>query len=123
MVRPPTRSTRPDTLVPYRTPCRSVASLSPAWMRRNGIRPGDRVRVSTRRGAVELVARADGAVADGMVFMAFCFAEAAANRLTNPQLDPYGKIPEFKRSEEHTSELQSLMRNSYAVFCFQTKTH
>src|SRR3546814_15803357 len=96
MVRPPTRSTRPDTLVPYRTPCRSVASLSPAWMRRNGIRPGDRVRVSTRRGAVELVARADGAVADGMVFMAFCFAEAAANRLTNPQLDPYGKIPEFK---------------------------
>ncbi len=31
-----------------------------------------------------------------MVFIPFCFAEAAANLLTNPQLDPYGKIPEFK---------------------------
>ena len=31
-----------------------------------------------------------------MVFIPFCFAEAAANLLTNPQLDPIGKIPEFK---------------------------
>jgi formate dehydrogenase major subunit len=31
-----------------------------------------------------------------MVFIPFCFAEAAANILTNPQLDPFGKIPEFK---------------------------
>ena len=31
-----------------------------------------------------------------MVFIPFCFAEAAANLLTNPQLDPMGKIPEFK---------------------------
>ena len=31
-----------------------------------------------------------------MVFLPFCFAEAAANLLTNPQLDPMGKIPEFK---------------------------
>ena len=31
-----------------------------------------------------------------MVFIPFCFAEAAANLLTNPQLDPWGKIPEFK---------------------------
>jgi formate dehydrogenase major subunit len=31
-----------------------------------------------------------------MVFIPFCFAEAAANVLTNPQLDPFGKIPEFK---------------------------
>ena len=37
-----------------------------------------------------------GEVADGMIFIPFCFAEAAANLLTNPQLDPYGKIPEFK---------------------------
>ena len=33
-----------------------------------------------------------------MVFIPFCFAEAAANVLTNPQLDPFGKIPEFKFS-------------------------
>ena len=31
-----------------------------------------------------------------MVFIPFAFAEAAANFLTNPQLDPMGKIPEFK---------------------------
>ena len=40
--------------------------------------------------------RADRDVADGMVFAPFCFAEAPANVLTNPQLDPFGKIPEFK---------------------------
>jgi formate dehydrogenase major subunit len=42
------------------------------------------------------MARADQAVPPGMVFIPFCYAEAAANRLTNPQLDPIGKIPEFK---------------------------
>ena len=31
-----------------------------------------------------------------MVFIPFCFAEAAANLLTNPALDPFGKIPEYK---------------------------
>jgi len=54
------------------------------------------VRVSTRRGVVELVARQDDAVPDGVVFIPFAFAEAAANLLTNPALDPFGKIPEFK---------------------------
>ncbi|MGD9618020.1 MAG: formate dehydrogenase subunit alpha [Alphaproteobacteria bacterium] len=74
----------------------AVASLAPAELRRLGIRPGDPVRVTTRRGAIELKARADSAVAPGMVFIPFCYAEAAANILTNPQLDPFGKIPEFK---------------------------
>ena len=41
-------------------------------------------------------ARADSAVAPGMVFIPFCYAEAPANVLTNPQLDPFGKIPEYK---------------------------
>jgi formate dehydrogenase major subunit len=54
------------------------------------------VRVTTRRGHIELKARVDSAVAPGMVFIPFCYAEAAANVLTNPQLDPYGKIPEYK---------------------------
>ncbi|MCZ6511621.1 MAG: hypothetical protein O7A62_13665, partial [Alphaproteobacteria bacterium] len=48
------------------------------------------------RGTIELAARADRDVPEGMVFIPFCFAEAAANLLTNPQLDPWGKIPEFK---------------------------
>jgi formate dehydrogenase major subunit len=74
----------------------AIASLAPAELRRLGIRAGDRVRVATRRGAIELTARADSAVAPGMVFIPFCYAEAAANILTNPQLDPFGKIPEFK---------------------------
>jgi formate dehydrogenase major subunit len=74
----------------------AVASLAPAELRRLGIAAGDPVRVTTRRGAIELKARADSAVAPGMVFIPFCYAEAAANILTNPQLDPIGKIPEFK---------------------------
>jgi formate dehydrogenase major subunit len=54
------------------------------------------VRLVTRRGAIELMARADRTVAEDMVFVPFAFVEAAANVLTNPALDPYGKIPEFK---------------------------
>jgi formate dehydrogenase major subunit len=74
----------------------AVASLAPAELRRLGLHPGDRVRVTTRRGTIELKARSDSAVAPGMVFIPFCYAEAAANVLTNPQLDPFGKIPEYK---------------------------
>ncbi|MEX0698082.1 MAG: formate dehydrogenase subunit alpha [Dongiaceae bacterium] len=74
----------------------AVASLSPADLRRLGVAPGGRVRVSTRRGAIELAARSDGAVPPGMVFIPFAYVEAAANLLTNPALDPVGKIPEFK---------------------------
>lgn len=50
----------------------------------------------TRRGGIECVARADPDVPEGVVFVPFHFAEAAANVLTNPALDPFGKIPEFK---------------------------
>jgi formate dehydrogenase major subunit len=74
----------------------AIAGLHPREMDRLGVTPGGFIRVSTRRGEVTLKARADRDVAEGMVFIAFCFAEAAANLLTNPQLDPMGKIPEFK---------------------------
>ena len=74
----------------------AVACLSPADLRRLAIAPGDTIRVSTRRGAIELKARADASLQPGLVFIPFCYAEAAANILTNPQLDPFGKIPEFK---------------------------
>ncbi len=74
----------------------AVACMSGHELARLGVNAGDKVRVSTRRGTVELVARRDRDVPDGMVFIPFCFAEAPANMLTNPQLDPYGKIPEFK---------------------------
>ena len=71
-------------------------SLHPKTLRRLGVEPGDMVRLSTRRGAITVMARADRAVAEDMVFMPFAYVEAAANLLTNPAIDPYGKIPEFK---------------------------
>jgi formate dehydrogenase major subunit len=74
----------------------AVASLSSRDLRRLGVQPGETVRVVTRRGAIELTARVDGAIPEGVVFVPFCYAEAAANTLTNPALDPFGKIPEFK---------------------------
>jgi formate dehydrogenase major subunit len=74
----------------------AVVSLSPLELSRIGAKAGDRLRIQTRRGEIELMARADSAVPEGAIFMAFCYAEAAANKLTNPALDPFGKIPEFK---------------------------
>jgi formate dehydrogenase major subunit len=74
----------------------AVASLSRGTFAKLGIKPGDRVRVATRRGEVELASRQDDGIPDGVVFIPFAFVEAAANILTNPALDPFGKIPEFK---------------------------
>jgi formate dehydrogenase major subunit len=85
------RATVLDALEPS-----AVASLSRGTFARLGIAPGDMVKVTTRRGAVELTARQDEAVPDGVVFIPFAYVEAAANLLTNPKLDPFGKIPEFK---------------------------
>ena len=85
------RASNLDSLEPE-----AIAGLNPREMDRMGVPPGGFIRVSTRRGEVVLKARADRDVAEGMVFIPFCFAEAAANLLTNPQLDPMGKIPEFK---------------------------
>ena len=74
----------------------AVAFLSPRELHRLNLAPGDPIRLETRRGAVQMSVRADSEVPVGMVFMPFCYAEAAANLLTNPALDPTGKIPEFK---------------------------
>ncbi|MHA1599761.1 MAG: molybdopterin oxidoreductase family protein, partial [Alphaproteobacteria bacterium] len=74
----------------------AVALLNRAEIGRLGIVPGDMIHVATRRGAIDIKVRQDGDVPEGMIFIPFCFAEAAANVLTNPQLDPFGKIPEFK---------------------------
>jgi formate dehydrogenase major subunit len=73
-------------------------SLHPKTLRRLGAAPGDMVRLTTRRGAIEIMARVDRAVPEDMVFVPFAYVEAAANVLTNPAIDPYGKIPEFKFS-------------------------
>ncbi|HMG79663.1 MAG TPA: formate dehydrogenase subunit alpha [Xanthobacteraceae bacterium] len=74
----------------------AVASVSRGTITKLGIAPGDMIRVVTRRGVVELYSRQDDAIPDGVVFIPFAYVEAAANLLTNPKLDPFGKIPEFK---------------------------
>jgi formate dehydrogenase major subunit len=85
------RSTTLDALEPG-----AVANVSRGTLQKLGIAAGDMMRVTTRRGTVELAARQDDAIPDGVVFIPFAFVEAAANLLTNPALDPFGKIPEFK---------------------------
>jgi formate dehydrogenase major subunit len=73
-----------------------TVTMAPADMHRLSVAAGEHVRVASRRGAITLQARADPGLAPGTVFIAFAYAEAAANLLTNPVLDPFGKIPEFK---------------------------
>src|SRR3546814_1030006 len=111
MIRRPPRSTRTDTLVPYTTLFRS---------------PGERVIVlPPGRATVEL----DGTLRFvSLVRSTSPLASRAENAHSYAQ--PHPNIPPFRawpdppggyRSEEHTSELQSLMRISYAVFCLKKK--
>jgi len=74
------------------------ASLHPRTLRNIGVSPGEIIDIETRRGKISIMARADKSISEDMVFLPFAFVEAAANILTNPQIDPYGKIPEFKFS-------------------------
>ena len=74
----------------------AVALMHPADLAAAGIAPGESVVLVSRRGQVELYARADDSSPRGTVFVAFCWAEAAINKLTNAALDPVAKIPEFK---------------------------
>ena len=73
-----------------------VASLHALDLEAIGVKPGAVITVESRRGRISLYARADDGTPRGSVFIPFCYYEAAANRLTNPALDPFGKIPEFK---------------------------
>jgi len=73
-----------------------VASMHSADLAALGAKPGETISVASRRGSISLVARADDGTPQGAIFIPFCYYEAAANLLTNPVLDPFGKIPEFK---------------------------
>jgi formate dehydrogenase major subunit len=85
------RATNLDALEPE-----PVASIHPLDLEQLQVAPGGTVTIESRRGRISLYARADDGTPRGAVFVPFCFYEAAANRLTNPVLDPFGKIPEFK---------------------------
>ncbi|HKQ27016.1 MAG TPA: formate dehydrogenase subunit alpha [Burkholderiales bacterium] len=73
-----------------------VASIHPLDLAAIGAKPGEIVTVESRRGKISLYARVDEGTPRGAVFVPFCYYEASANLLTNPALDPFGKIPEFK---------------------------
>jgi formate dehydrogenase major subunit len=91
-----------------------VASLHPLDLDAIGAAPGDVITVESRRGIISLYARADDGTPRGAVFIPFCFYEAAANLLTNPALDPFGKIPEFKYCAVKVMKGGELMpRSSY----------
>src|SRR3546814_10610704 len=94
MIRRPPRSTRTDTLFPYTTLFRS----DPSQLRIHGREHKAMVAIGDPRRAIE------GLAAD--LFLYGCKGEGSALTV---------------RSEEHTSELQSLMRISYAVFCLKKK--
>src|SRR3546814_3199811 len=107
MIRRPPRSTRTDTLFPYTTLFRSgevVESGSPSCVRR---------RLRTPR-AADAAAAAAAATAGNRRRPRMPGARGAGRRCGQGR-------PGGRRSEEHTSELQSLMRISYAVFCLKKK--
>src|SRR5688572_6696466 len=85
------RATALDNLEPE-----PVASVHPLDLEGFGVAPGGILTIASRRGSISLYARADDGMPRGAVFVPFCYYEAAANMLTNPVLDPFGKIPEFK---------------------------
>src|SRR3546814_1877238 len=108
MIRRPPRSTRTDTLFPYTTLFRSLAALTrqPLPRRPRFASPPDRpVERAEREGFAQHVMVAKGGV----------LARVAG-------IAGHEQHRQFGRSEEHTSELQSLMRISYAVFCLKKKT-
>ncbi len=70
--------------------------ISIADAEKYNFKDGDRVKVASRRGEIELLLSVSDKAVDGTVFIPFHFAEAAVNRLTNAALDPTSKIPEFK---------------------------
>jgi len=74
----------------------AVATVNPITLDEIGAKPGELITLSTRRGKVSAIARADIGVPTGAIFMAFCYYEAAVNKLSNAALDPAAKIPEFK---------------------------
>jgi predicted molibdopterin-dependent oxidoreductase YjgC len=73
-----------------------------------GIEDGDAVRITSRRSSIEIASRISDRVARKQIFIPMHYREAAANLLTNPALDPYAKIPEFKVCAVH---IEPVMRN------------
>jgi len=80
-----------DALVPS-----GSIEISSADAAKLGVADGETVKVTSRRGEIEVAARISARVLPGAVFLAFHYRESPANRLTIAALDPIAKIPEFK---------------------------
>ena len=74
----------------------AFVGIHPDDAKRLGVHEGDRVRVTSPRGAITLAARVTPRECPGAVFIPFHFREAAANLLTLDEIDPDGRIPGFK---------------------------
>ncbi len=75
-----------------------IVEMHPADAIDLGVGEGDTVRVTSRRGSILIGVRLSDRQAPGQIFIPMHFREAAANLLTNPQLDPYARIAAFKIS-------------------------
>nr|MBA3345294.1 molybdopterin-dependent oxidoreductase [Gemmatimonadales bacterium] len=75
-----------------------IVEINPADAVEMGVAEGETVRVTSRRGSVLIGVRLSDRQAPGQIFIPMHFREAAANLLTNPQLDPYARIAAFKIS-------------------------
>src|SRR3546814_5334680 len=108
MIRRPPRSTRTDTLFPYTTLFRS---------------PHRADRVAADEAGDDVGAAGDGGQADVLLDVLVDVVEALRHqrRAGRGEQAQGGEVVAGLRSEEHTSELQSLMRISYAVFCLKKK--
>lgn len=74
----------------------SYIEINPCNARKLEIKDGDTVKVSSRRGVVEVKAKVTDIVGEDVVFMPFHYAKGAANMLTNTALDSVTKEPEYK---------------------------
>ena len=74
-----------------------------------GVGEGDQVRVTSRRGSILIGVRLSDRQARGQIFIPMHFREAAANLLTNPQLDPYARIAAFKVSAVRIEPVQEMV--------------
>src|SRR3546814_10447203 len=121
MIRLPPRSTRTDTLFPYTTLFRSAMKLESLRVELRPRSPWEAVELGSalvRRNAAAIWV--PWLLLVGPVFVAVNLAALAVDRIWLAWLAMWWLKP---RSEEHTSELQSLMRISYAVFCLKKKNH
>ena len=75
---------------------RGFVQISPTDALKEGVKNGDVVTLRSRRGSIHVPAKVTADVPSGVLFVPFHFAEACANVLTNPALDPACKMPEYK---------------------------